>query len=661
MPKPIDIKPTTGFMDARSNPDDLKLGQYRYVKNVSVVQKDKVCRMPGWDRLLTSTGYNNPDLHDQLLALSGMPDRRPITLLFEAISTRKQTKLIAANERVIYALNNATGNWKIISDELGGDGARWRCDQLFDVVVFTNNLDRPVYWNFDQDASEPNNQSVATIDDLETLGISKVGIVKKWNDTMFYMNIVEKGTVRSNRIMWSQYQKPLSIVPAEDSIAGNFDLDYDETILGALELGENMIVYTNKRIWHGSVSFSDQGPLFSFVRKYTAEKTGENCLFYPNTLVSLGNEHFFAGRDGFYVYNIFLDKPKLVDWMHKASSLMFDYMDTDNCAVHVAGYNSDRKELLVSYAKVGQESPSETLVFNTEFPFSSVLDHGFSAFVTFTYHSGAITIKQWLLDNCICTGDDFTLVKEGGYCIQPDPVVCDTFPEVMITDQALTIDDGDDEDIVIEDYDADQSENSLCAFLDGVTLSQLCESSARADECASGKRFIGASSTDHCLKEFSQSMYRERAVSFNECGQYVLDGYRSMGRSGPLAFGNYRDDKMISSFVMELHPAEAVTPSQIGIRIGISGTAKDPNLDNCGIIWHTDEKKDLECLADVSIAQHLEDNTRPDNTWMWPLYYEGMYLYWEFEVTNDATGDTGGAFCLSRISMEVQAMSKRYG
>lgn len=660
--KTIDIRPVTGYMDARSNPEDVALGEYRYVKNVGVVQKSKLCRPSGWDKLLTKTNYNNEDLHDQLLSLTGLSDRLPFTFLFEAVSTRKTTMLLAGTERVIYALNVATGNWKVISDQIGSPGARFKAAQVGDVVVFTNNASQPVYWNFDQGITEANNQSVGTIPDLVALGITKAGTVLSFKSHIFLMNIVEKGTIRGNRILWGNYENALSWMPTADSTAGYFDLDTDETILGALPLGSDILVYTNKGIWEGYAQVTTGvASVFTFVKRYTPDKTGENCLFYPNTLVSIGNEHLYMGSNGIYVYNKFLDKPKLVEWMHKASNLMFDTINSEMCDIHISSYDSENKEVLFSWAKTGETLPSETLVLNTEFPFSYILDHGFSAAVTYTYRSPTATVREWLLEQCICTEEEFGevfggFVKEGGFCSVQETITCNTRPVSIFSQIPLELEDG----IVTENYDELEADaDSLCAQLGNVTLAQLCDAEARADECNSGKRFVVASSIDYTLKEFSQNFYRERTTGFTGCGTYVKEGYKSILRSGPISLST-TDLKEIKNLELELLPSDSVSPGQVKIRIGTSQRALDPNNDNCAIIWENEDPITLKCLSELTPAGHALENTYPDDEFNWPMFYVGKYLYFEIEFSNPNVTpiDTGAAFCMSRITLDVEKVEE---
>jgi hypothetical protein len=202
MGKPINLN-ANGSMDARSAPDQVQTGDLRYIQNVRMSTKGRRCRVSGFDKLLTAETYNNADLHDQLLTVTGFESRLPVTFLFEATSTRKATKLIAGTSQGLYALNAATKNWKVLADIYGTDDTRWRAAQLQDAVIFSNNLDALVYWQFDQSITEEDDQSVAPIPDLQDeIEITKAGTVVSWRGHIFLMNVVVSGTVKSNGVFW---------------------------------------------------------------------------------------------------------------------------------------------------------------------------------------------------------------------------------------------------------------------------------------------------------------------------------------------------------------------------------------------------------------------------------------------------------------------------
>lgn len=418
--KPIDIRPMMQPLDARSSADELEFGSWRYLLNIAALTKNKICRATGFRRNLDRDNYNNQDLHDQLLSKTGVPDRLPITFLFQADSTRKGTKLLAGTKEAIYALNNATGNWKIIWDKLDSEN-RVRAASLGDVVILSNNDDGIKYWNYDSGIIEPDDQSVSDIPELATdIKLTKAGVVLVWKDVVFLMNVVIEGTVQTHAIYWSNYQKPLEWLPAEGSAAGSRELDLDETILGALPLANKLLIYTNKAIWEGTVA--NAALVFSIVKRYDPT-AGEACLFYPNTLISTGDRHVYAAKDGIYVYSLYEEKPVRVAWMHQASSIMYDNFDPDNCNVHVAGYNTDLKEIYFSFAKPGESVPSETLVFHTEQPYAYVIDHGFSTFVTYTAKEPTQILRNFLLEYGICLPDEFE-EHFGGFTKEGEIPVC---------------------------------------------------------------------------------------------------------------------------------------------------------------------------------------------------------------------------------------------
>lgn len=668
--KPISFRPGASrddqpALDARSNPDEVDLGQWRLIKNYGVVNKNRLCRVPGFDKLLTRSDYNNQDLHDQLLSLSSLT-RLPVTLLYQATSTRKATKLIAGTERVLFALNNGTGNWKIISDQLGATNARWKAASLGDVTIFTNNVDPVQHWFFDQGVTEASDQSIAPLSDLIQVGITKAGVVVEWSGHIFLMNVVVNGEVRSGSAYWCNYQNGTDWIPNDSSTAGNNDAMIGETVLGAIPLSNRLIVFTNRGIWEVLAVGGDQ--VFSFAKRYDPVES-EGCLFYPNTLVSKGDELVYGGADGLYAYSLYQAKPQRVEWMHKASSLMYDFINRSRCEVHVAGYNSERKEILISYAKDEDVFPSETLVINTQYPVASQWDVGFSAIAFYVPKEPVQLVRDLLLRYCICTDDELgtywdQFTKEGQFCTPQETQTCDQTPQSIWTQNIKTITYPDGDSVETEDYDQVTADSdSLCAILgESTTLQTLCESEERVDECNSSQRIVIASSVDYCIKELSENYYRERCTIFTSCGTYIREGYRSLLRSGPISLQNFNDDKEISRFELEASTVLQATPSNFRLRVGRHSQAVDPNADNCGIVWGDWEDREMKCLGEGTSASHRTNNTLPSLTFDWPLFYQAPYLYLEIEIINSGVTptDTGGASCVSRMTASIRPIAKTW-
>lgn len=662
-PRHFDVVPVTGFLDLRSSPDQVAPNGYRYAKNFGVTQKSKLCRYPGWKKLLDRDNPNNFDGHDQLHSLTGESDRQPITFLYEAQSTLGTTKLLRGTQSWLQALNIATGNWKVIAKGLGVDGSRFYATQNQDNVIVTNDVDEPFYWNFDQPVEVGGDQSVSPITDLVALGVTRVGVVVTWAGCTFLMNVVQNGRTFQHRIIWSNYQNGLSYQQGEESVAGDQDLDYGETILAALPLANVLLIYTTRGIWQVNQS-GDPDTVFGFSKRYDSKTSGEACLAYRNTLTSKGNEHIYAAQEGIYTYSLFDDKPNRVEYIHKASSIMFDDLNEDLCDMPISCFNPVRKEVVFSWPKSTETLPSQSLVINTEFPFTSILDHGFTCFGVFQPREPITILKDFIRDNCICTDEEieeFGDSQEGGFCIPRTPVTCDDGPpDSFFTTVPLELED----DIVTEDWnEVEPSENSLCAQLGSLTLADLCVAESKAG-CKPSRIFVMASASDFCLKEMSDIYYRELCTSFEACGTYEKRGYRSLLRSGPINIKDTEDEKVVKRFVMEAEAAVAAVPGKINLRVGASAQALDPNQTTCPIIWVDEGPKDLQCLSDATAAEHAADNTRPDEQYAWPTFVAGMNFYYELEVLNDDPAldfaDTGAPVCISRYTIFADPSRRNY-
>lgn len=654
--KRVRIGPPTGFMDRRSNPEDTPVNGYRTVLNWSVQQKLKLCRSTGWRKLLDRDDYVNFDLHDQLHAITGVSDRRPITFLFEASSANKTKVLLAGHDQTVFALLLGTGTYRVLNTTPMGveDQTRWSATQNGEIVILTNDYDAPVYWPFD-------GTELSAIDDLATIGVTRAAVVATWNNFTFYMNVVENGTTKTFKIFWSDLDKPLSLVPADDSLAGSLELNTDESILAAKPLGNVLLIYTTRRIWQLSLAGGQVGDeVFSAAVRYDPED-GEACLAYKNTLVNTGEEHIYASHEGIYSYTLFKQKPILIEWVNRASSYIYDTLDKSRCDWFVAGFNPERREITYSWVDQNVDLPTSSLVLNTEFPFSSIVDHGFTAFTVCQPNEPVQTLKDWILDECICDTTEYAEHfgendNEGGPCVAPDAVICADQPDSLYTTTTQALED----DIVMEDWNAEPSVNSLCSRLTE-TISQLCANVARRDECNAGRLFVMASADDLCLKEVSASFYREVCTNFEGCGVYALVGYKSLLRSGPLEFKDVSNEKRMSAFLVEAVAAASLEPGQMGLRVGVSSMALDSNDETCGIVWYEEDPRSLDCIA-VDPATHASEKTRPDGDLSWPTFAIGQWMYYELTVENPDADvvDSGASVCISSLVTELESVQRRY-
>lgn len=641
----VELGPLSGQLDTRSLPHEVAYNGFRWSESMAVNSAGKVCRRPGYERLHSEASpYNNQDLHDQLSASID----EPITLLYEAVSTTGIHRLIAGTQTRLYAANDATGNWTLLSDNLGGTGVAacsdrvWFAAQGEDTLVFTNGFDKPQYWTFDA------GPGISEINDLNTLNVTRAQVVGAWKGLVFLANVTADGVRVPHRIMWSDFRKPLSFKPvANSSVAGFHDLGYGEDILGMAVISDSLLVYTLHGIWEAQVT--GDASVLSFRQRYAEPLTGTGCLAYKRTLISTGDAHMYFGRDGIYYYDLYQFKPVRVDWIYRASGVVFDELETSLCGLHVAGWNPSKREAWFSWAKSGDTArcPYRTLVVNTEYQFCDIVNKGFTAFSNFS-PTPATSLRDFIVNRCICTntqlegqGDDFA---QDSFCVAPSDPSCPT-PIGSIFSQTPYTWNG----VETEDFTGAPDGDSLCATLGSSTLEQLCAEEQATAACSAAQRFVMASSEDKTLKQYGGIYAYEVASSHVACGAYSLHGYDSILRSGPIDFKVPNAEKMINRFWVNHIAEEQTIPTNLQVRLGFARQPSDPNVTNCPIMWRTLPPKPLACASSKTEAQHISDHTRPYLAMEWPLLWGGRFVYWEIKVSG-----TGGAACFSNVGMNVQ-------
>lgn len=693
--KSLDWLPMTGHLDNRSIPSEMPPQSYRRLLNVWIPAANKLARSFGWEKLFSKvTGYNNEDFHDQLLALQTYYDvlddsvapedilslpnaacdvvlntrtigRQPVTLLHSFVSTIGSRTLLLGTESRIAALNEKNGNWRLLADGLGegiDDGTcprrRFYVSTNLDTAIFVNDYNQVLYWIYGSGPNGCDQQSVRPIPEMALIGVSSAAVTWTWQYTSFIANVVANGKRHPNRIIWSNYQDPLSWDPAKpETTASSVDLDYGETVLGGAPLGDYFYIFTDKGVWQLSV---DKGGFFVWDKRYY-HKNGDSCLYYKNTLVTSGKEIYYFGRDGFYSFSQYRPAPERLDGPHLATGLIFHEsrsgtISPEWCDNHVAGFNPRTKELLFSWVPEGSETgfPTSTFVHNVAYNGSSELDHGFTAFCSHQSDPSG-TLRDYLLEICACTiagliSNGMGFIKEG----LPLTLEVEDCPEFdsLYTNVAIAVDGTD-----LEDPNAAVDENALCLALG--SIKDLCGG------CPSDYTFIGACAVDWCLKQFTAVYSRERCTNptavgttgangyTSAVGTYVNDGYTTQLLSMAINFRDNRDDKTLRRIELEGIAEPQDEPSTLTLSIGQSHQVVDPlNGQLCGIIWHPQDDKFLECQS-VSVTQHGLDSSRPNETLEWPLFYQSLYFYFDFQITG-----TGGGFEMSRITMDIDAAPK---
>ncbi len=680
--KKVALRPLAGGLDVRSLPDLLPYGSFRWMENILATAQEKICRRPGFEKLLSEVdSYNNHDLHDQLIQ-AGCSDedyqssnepaedfessseddedfencsqatatRQPIYTLFEAVNDGGLSRLMAATQNRIYVLNNEIGNWKIIADIYGGTpqtnctSIPWNMAQVENTVAMTNNVDKPLVWIYDQ-PTETNGQSVNEIADLNELNITAARCTASWKGLLFFANLVSDGARVDSMIVWSDFRKPLSFIPAADvSLAGRHILGSGETILAMKPLGDSLLIYTTRGIWEAQVIGGDE--ILSFRQRYSEPFGSVGCLAYPNTLVSDGDSHYYFGKDGIYQFSLFNAKPIRVDWIHRASSVIFDELDPNSCSPQVGGYNAITKEIYFSWSRSGENCPYRTLVLNVDYKMSSIIERGFTAFVNYGPDDAA-SVRSFLVGNCICPATSLPLeTREGGYCTEPEEQVCEAEPQSIYSSTPLVLYDGA---LETEDYtQIEADEDSLCALLLINTFEELCRGETSADECNAEQKFVMALSDDFCLKQYGGIYAHEINTDRESCGTYELQGYDTIIRSGPIDFRAPEALKNVRRFIFDFIAAEQTVPSKVYLRMGASHNPSDPNYDACDILWRAIGSRNLDCPSSKSAARHISEGTRVGLGTEWATFIEGRYIYWELKISG-----TGGSACFSGVTLDV--------
>ncbi len=708
--KRISQSPLTGLLDVRTPPEQMRSNQFRFRENFSSPDVGKLCRMPGFERLLSrEENYGNMDLHDQLLPLqmyyenqnpnvSGADDitawpdgafcdttlrtrsnlREPITFGAELVAEGGQRKMVVGTQSRLYVGNPNTRNWRLLGDGFGGNydssgKTRWSMAYLNGEAIFSNGIDI-VHWTYNDGPSGCDMQSVHPIPDLAIIGVSSAAVVVEFKGFILLMNVVMNGRRYPTKIISSDSQNALGFDPGDTaSIAAEVPLDdaVDHTILAAKVLVDELVVYTDKGIFIGTVTGEADNPI-SFRIHYGNADSDNRFLAYPNSLVSIGVSHFFAGRDALYVFSTYRRDPEIVDWVFAASGFPYRgspgyaIIDPSKCNSHVAGFNGDTKEVYFSWVETGSTLPSKTLVLNFDTQFASLSDVGYTCF--FSHRPDyRLSFRDWLLTKCACdmeslVANGFSFVKEA----MPITLCTGSAPNSIWTSNTATFYGQTTENWAQEEAD----EDSLCSALNGQTLDDVCR------ECAGSGLFIGALSDDYCLKQIGTAYSREictnaatgegtldgmNYTSFT--GTYSYSGYYSIVRSAPMNFGSRLFKKTINRMIAQFEAEAQFTPCVVSMRIGYSYSPRDPNAAACGIQWMESDRAYLEC-PDPELAE----GEVPNNELEFPFYTTGLWLYWEMKIaslTDQENLDsalipaTGGASCFSSMDAQVRNDSMR--
>lgn len=679
----VALSPLNGVFDLRSSPDQMVPGSFRYKLNMAINKDGKLARREGWPKFLSgsASGYNDQDLHDQMLPLVSGAVREPVTYLQSTVAQDASRHFFAGTRSRIYELNEWTGGYKLLAWGWGGtnDEYRWQSATQSDYVVFTNGIDQVLSYLIGQPANTAAGdlqwQRVNYIQELVDLNVSQAQVVTTMAGCVIIMNMYEGGVSQPSRIRWSGYKKPLQWKTADASVAGFQDLDYGETILAAVPLGGYIYILTDRGIWAMTPS-SGATPTFNFQRIYQEPRNKQSCIAYRNTAISDGENIWYMGRDGVYMWNDVTVVPQRAPWLHVSTKDMFDNIDTTCCGSPVAGYFPLTNELWFSYPEVGQGClNNKTLVVSTrdlaarQQGTADIVDAGFTAFANHQ-SDRQMSFAEWLLAWRICTqleSDAIGLqyVYEALPVAGSIPYETDETPNSLYSTDSLT-----EDGIPVEDYTAaTSSDGSLCDILNGLTVAEACGG------CNEAQLFVMASASDYCLKQYGDAYSRElctnptgRGITYTyadgakaygpNTGTYQYDGYYSTLR-GLFPFGKFTELKRITGMKLENAALTQLTPCIVQCRIGTSYNAVDPNLSTgyCAPVWRQQNSKTLECPDEYTSQYMAANNLTPSEGMEWPLFEKGRFLSYEFKVTNaNGSAALGGGASFSAIYVGAEAL-----
>lgn len=408
-------------------------GTLRMRMNMQCVGQNKLRRGSGWTKALSNPGFNNEDFHDQLLTFSGI--RQPVTLLFEAESTRKVRNLIAAKQGAIAKLDENSGNWQILGSGFGGTpvlsaaAPRFKAAQEGDYLAFTNDFESPMYYRM-EGGHMPGDPLLQPFTDLPLIGLTRAAAIWSWRNCLFLADVEMDNERFAHRLVWSDFDNPTGFDPANlQSITGKKDLYSHERILAGAPLGNSFMIYTTHGIWEMAVVGGEQS--FAFQRRFDGENNeGASVLKYPNTLVNLPSAHFYLAEDGAYIFSPWSGQPERVEWLHRSIPIILDNIDQDNCQVHVAGFHSN--ELYISTASTNalNNCPERALRVHMTYRVADKIDFGFTALTNYRSFA-APTIRDFIVENAICTiqglaDEGYPYVNEG----LPSPALVSSAPFV---------------------------------------------------------------------------------------------------------------------------------------------------------------------------------------------------------------------------------------
>ncbi len=627
------LRPLPKVMDLRSANGSLPTQSSRISLNLLSCEDGNLRRLGGWQRLGKNDtgGFNNQDLHDQLLSsytLTPAPSdptpthpadtqvHQEVTLLKEVINADGDRRILAGTRSRLYASTGDSGNWRIILDDVGrGDQSdtsiRFRAATLGNVSIIVNGQDLIYYWVFEDDFSHTAEGSCYPVSDLQELDITSARHVAEYRGFMFIAGTVEGGVEHPGKIYWSDYNNPRRWFALPDSAAGFMDLGGGERVLGMLPIGEQLRIYTNRAIYQVNLVGGDV--VFSFNEIYS----GPHVPAFENSIVDVGASHFYFSEESIVRLGQYDRTPNITGWVHNASGAVFqgirsgdladlpaslgvsaiEPLNRTKCHLPVAGYDQQRKNVWFSWPAGAATGNSHSLVLNLRENSSCLVDHGFSAFASFALDDRQ-SVRSWLAAKGICD-------------VGPEPNEGNPSPLTFTPTTAVSIRNA------VEDPETPEDADSLCNLIGSEYLD--CQ------QCGSDFGFVMADTADNVLKEFTEDGFAREVLTapvtplaWDDSG---YDGTNDTKRSHPIAAGAYqlngfvsllqldpdtlgeRGEKHFRRVTVQFDSVDHATPAYLFCQIGYGQTPGHMQ-------WSETPKQPIDRLTTESNTAHTQNNTR---------------------------------------------------
>ena len=572
-----------GGLDTRSADGSCGNQWFRLLLNVDGSEPFTLCCLGGWQRRMYSSDcQNNQDLHDQMTEAQfyseeysttyagytaqvgvAFPDipiyqdfpavtqelcrglyylnntcREHLTWAKSVTSTSGSRRLMVGTHSRIYVSDDRGGNWRIIADGLGGAcSSSSKCDcspirltgaSLGNYTVMTNGVDEVLYWLFDSGPAGCYSWSADYVPELRQLNLTRAAGVVEFQGLLFLWDVRMDNLDFPGRILWSDFNAPLSWIPGGESIAGFNDFSAGEKIIAAVPISGRLRVYTNQAIYDGTIVQDSR--VVAFTERYRLKGgTTSNLPAFRNGIANCGDFHIYVGQDDIFRMAEYDTAPVAMDWLHRASGVIFQGLPerwlcgTENsearsrinrsaCDSLIARWSGRYKCVIISWPTGTSRCPDTSLWLWPDTFKATVVDYGFTEVVEHQPDDGE-SWRDFFGRMGVCDPAADLVDKEGQTCPQ-------TFVEVEYTGLWNAT----------EDTSLPMDPNSVAALFCDLCMDDLCRL------CESDTALVLASASDKTLKEYTQDQYvREELVETtdrdfpeSDLGVYQEQGYRML-------------------------------------------------------------------------------------------------------------------------------------